>query len=493
VTQSRPKLEEEFRYIDISSIDRDTKQILDPKQLLGENAPSRARRVVSVSDVLVSMTRPNLNAVAMVPLELDGQIASTGLHVLRPVLIDARWLFYLVRSDDFISTMSTLAKGVVYPAIRSKYIRTYEIPLAPLNEQKRIADKLDTLVARIDACRARLEHVRVILKHFREAVLVSAVSGQLVRNLKDEIINPPLLPLSQVIDHLKTGPFGSALHKYDYVLNGVPVINPTHIINGRIVPSSNKTVSDSKAQELDKFRFLRGDIVLARRGIMGRCAVIGDKEEGWLCGSGSMIIRPNELVLPEFLHIFLSSLSTVNFLTSNAVGSTMTNLNQRILLKLSIPVPSITTQHKIVERVKALLTYAGHLEARLQKALVQVERLTPALLDKAFRGELVPQDPNDEPASVLLERIRAERAMQPDKPKRTRRTKRSKMTKNSVKKAILELPEDYFSFDELRHHLAGDYDKLKDIIFALLNETEPSMTQLFDETLKTIHFVRSNK
>ncbi len=102
-------------------------------------------------------------------------------------------------------------------------------------------------------------------------------------------------------------------------------------------------------------------------------------------------------------------------LEADAVGSTMVNLNQKILLGLEIQIPSATEQHEIVRRVEALFGFADRLEARYHAARAQVERLTPALLAKAFRGELVPQDPNDEPAAVLLERIHAVREAAPAK------------------------------------------------------------------------------
>jgi type I restriction enzyme S subunit len=197
VQQRQPQPEEEILYIDISSVDRETKDIRTPQRLRGAKAPSRARQVVAVNDVLVSMTRPNLNAVAIVPPEMDGEIASTGFDVLRSVAIDARWLFYIVRSSEFISAMSNLVQGALYPAVRPKDIRGFEISLAPLNEQKRIADKLDTLLARVDACRERLDRVPTVLKRFRQAVLAAATSGQLTEEWRQA--NPGLVDVNDLV------------------------------------------------------------------------------------------------------------------------------------------------------------------------------------------------------------------------------------------------------------------------------------------------------
>ncbi len=186
VQQTRPLPQERFFYIDISSINRDTKQILNSQNMTGKDAPSRARQVVATGDVLVSMTRPNLNAVAIVPNELDAQIASTGFDVLRPVGIDARWLYYLVRTENFISSMSSLVQGALYPAIRPKDIRNFTIPIAPLDEQKRIADKLDYLFARVIAGKEHLECVPHILRRFREAILIAGTSGRLTEDWRKE-------------------------------------------------------------------------------------------------------------------------------------------------------------------------------------------------------------------------------------------------------------------------------------------------------------------
>lgn len=188
--QRVPSAREQFTYIDIASVNRDTKAIESPQRLLGADAPSRARKAVRAGDVLVSMTRPNLNAVAMVPPTLDGQIASTGFDVLRGEGVDPRWLLYLVRSTEFVQNMSDLVQGALYPAIRSKDIRGFRVPLAPLPEQKRIADKLDTLLARVDACRARLDRVPALLKRFRQAALAAAMSGTLSAEWRERNPNP---------------------------------------------------------------------------------------------------------------------------------------------------------------------------------------------------------------------------------------------------------------------------------------------------------------
>ena len=160
------------------------------------------------------------------------------------------------------------------------------------------------------------------------------------------------------------------------------------------------------------------------------------------------------------------------------------------------PVPSLEEQDEIVRRIENLFAYADRLELHYQTAYTQIEQLTPNLLEKAFRGQLVTQDPNDESASALIGRIQSARAAQPIKPKRNLKDKKSrmiKMTKESVKKVIQLLPKGKFSFDDLRKNLSGDYDLLKDIVFGLLDEIEPSIEQVFDQDVKAMRFTRRLK
>jgi len=137
----------------------------------------------------------------------------------------------------------------------------------------------------------------------------------------------------------RTGPFGSALHKSDYVIQGVPVVNPMQIVDGKIIPTPSMTISDDAARKLSEFRLTSGEVVIGRRGDMGRCALVGDREDGWLCGTGSMIVRPKSDLSAEFAQRVLSSRPVIRAIESSSVGTTMTNLNQGTLANLKIVVP----------------------------------------------------------------------------------------------------------------------------------------------------------
>ena len=321
-----------------------------------------------------------------------------------------RYIYYFLRTVQF----ADILRATTVPSLRKGDVEGMQIPLAPLPEQKRIADKLDSVLARVDACRDRLDHLPALLKRFRQSILAAATSGRLTKDwLGTRSETKHSVPLQRTIQSIRTGPFGSTLHKADYVLNGTPIINPMHIVRGQISPSSGMTVDAKTAQRLVEYQLAEGDVVIGRRGEMGRCAVVTSKEVGWICGTGSMVLKPSAKLDPTYLQLFLSSPDTVRSLEGESVGSTMVNLNQKILLGLDIYYPDISEQHEIVRRVDILFAFANHLEARLATARKQVEQLTPALLAKAFRGELVPQDPADEPAAELLKRLAATRAAAP--------------------------------------------------------------------------------
>src|SRR6266487_4781961 len=179
VAQSRPN-GHEFTYVDISSINRETKRIERPAAIPCGKAPSRARQVLRAGDVLVSMTRPNLNAVAIVPPELDGSIGSTGFHVLRAKDAAPGFLYYAVQTPAFIDAMCRKVQGALYPAVRPKDISSFILPPFSLAEQQRIVAEIEKQFTRLDAGVASLRRVQAALKRYRASVLKAACEGRLV-------------------------------------------------------------------------------------------------------------------------------------------------------------------------------------------------------------------------------------------------------------------------------------------------------------------------
>ena len=390
--QRQPNVDETFVYIDISSIDRDTKRIENPQQLMGKDAPSRARKVVAAGDVLVSMTRPNLNAVALVPGELDGQIASTGFDVLRPNGVDPRWLFYNVRSADFVAAMTDLVQGALYPAVKSSDVRSYRIHLPPLTEQQRIADKLDALLARVDACRARLGRVPALLKRFRQAMLAAAVAGRLTEDWREE--NPEIeswktIRLGEIAIEVKNG-FGL---KPNESPPGTPILRISSVRPFRIDYEDIRYVSEQTT--VTPYLLRKNDLLFTRYNgsiqFVGVCALVKDLPMEPFAHPDKLIrVRLNpDIAAPGYVEIAANAPSTRDVIERLAKTSAgQTGISGSDLKSLPIPLPSLAEQHEIVRRVETLFAYADRLEARLAAAQARVTQLTPGLLAKAFRGEL---------------------------------------------------------------------------------------------------------
>lgn len=311
-------------------------------------------------------------------------------------IVTKRFLYYslLVSIDDFYG--KTHGTGMVH--ITKPVFENHEVPLPPLPEQERIVVKLDKLFAQHKKIKKALDRIPQLLKAFRQQVLTQAVTGKLLKPQKT----------GQFEDYsisIITGPFGSALHKSDYVDNGIPVINPSHIKNGRIDIDPKVSIDMAKFQSLKSWQLLKDDVILGRRGEMGRAAPV-EGSNSMLCGTGSVILRSNKID-PKFLTLYLRSDFCVNFLTNNSVGSTMVNLNQKILKSLPIPLYPIQQQQEIVGRVEGLFAKADAIEARYYKLKEKVDTLPQAILHKAFKGELVSQLPSDGDAKDLLAEIMA--------------------------------------------------------------------------------------
>lgn len=215
--------------------------------------------------------------------------------------------------------------------------------------------------------------------------------------------------LVSLIEAFITGPFGSALHKSDYVADGIPLINPMNITDGKVIPIDKMQVSPETAERLSSFKVAPSDIVIARRGDMGRCAVVQPAQKGWLCGTGSFILRFPAVLCSEYFAVCLRSPYSVELMSGNSIGNTMLNLNQTILKSILIPVPPCTEQNRIINAIFDADALLAEIANQSESLVMCVANAKSKILDLAIRGQLVPQDPADEPASVLLERIRAEK------------------------------------------------------------------------------------
>lgn len=432
--QRKPNDDELFSYIDIGSVDRNVKLIVSPTETIGSEAPSRARKVVNTGDILVSMTRPNLNAVAKVDAKLDGQIASTGFDVLKPVLVESDWIFAHVRSKKFIDTISGTSIGALYPACKASDIREYEIPLPPLAEQTRIVEKLDEVLAQVDTIKARLDGIPAILKRFRQSVLAAAVSGKLTEEwrIANEINPPEQKKLGDVITKIGQG-WSPKCENVPAEEGAWGVIKTSSVQNISFKEYENKALPESLEARAEH-ELLAGDILTTRAGPRVRCGVTAYVSETrshlMICDKVYRYRVKESDGLSKYLVYVLNSpfyLGEIEKMKTGISDSGM-NLTQTKFKQLFLLWPFIEEQKEIVRLVDQYFAFADTIEAQVKKAQARVDKLTQSILAKAFRGELVPQDPNDEPADKLLERIATARKEAEALAKAAKKAGRKKVT-----------------------------------------------------------------
>lgn len=369
-------------------------------------------------DILITKLGDPLGLACEVPNSFDSGIIVADLVRLRAntSVCSKKFIIYLLNSPVVIAQLEKHIKGSTRPRINLGIIRGLELPLPPLAEQEEIAHRLETMLAQVEATQARLARIPDIIKQFRQSVLAAAVSGKLTKEwIGISTSKRTYLTLNDVGIEVKTGPFGSALHKSDYLTGGIPIINPMHISEGKITPSLNMSISKEKFEKLAAWQLRKNDVIIGRRGEMGRAAVV-NTDGHLLCGTGSMILRVTDNALPKYLEIILRSPVAIDYFNSSSVGSTMVNLNQKIIKNLKVYFPEIEEQTEIVRRVEKLFAYADTLEQQAKAAKARVDKLTQAILAKAFRGELTADwraaNPDlisgDNSAAALLARIQAE-------------------------------------------------------------------------------------
>lgn len=371
-----------FRYIDISSIDSTLKRIIEARIIVGKDAPSRARQVVKTNDVLVATTRPNLNAVALIPTELDDQICSTGFCVLRPAtMLDPVFLFFWVQARDFVKILSGEVSGLLYPAVIDNQVRSMYIPLPPLPEQKRIAAKLQELMAEVEhartACEAQLEAAKALPSAYLRQVFET-----------EEAKKWRMRKLGEALDLHDSGLWG-----FQDLVNGIPVIRSTNFQNNGHISIDDIARVQPNIQNIEIKKLQKGDILLERSGggprqPVGRVVLFDLKGEFYF-GNFISRLRCKDDIESQFLFFYLFYLhmkgATLIF-QDQTTG--IRNLRFGEYLQLSIPLPPLTTQQRIAAELKDKIAYAENLKVAIEKQLDVIKALPQAILRKAFSGEL---------------------------------------------------------------------------------------------------------
>lgn len=329
--------------------------------------------------------------------------------VIRPHRdLNPEYIGHFFSSKQYRDRISKLARGTNINNIKQAHFENIKIPLAPINEQHRIADKLDRMLARLDAANEHLSRVAPLIKRFRQSVLAAATSGRLTAHWRTGKETEPWDKTAiHEVAEVGTGSTPLRTNRAFYADKGTPWITSS-ATQKDIVDSSDNYVTQEAIQAHRLKLYPPGTLLIAMYGegkTRGQVTELGI--HATINQACAAIRITSDKTHPKFVKLALKA--RYNEMRDMAEGGNQPNLNLQKVKNFAIPLPSLEEQSEIVRRVEKLFAFADRLEERLSQAQAAVQKLTPALLAKAFRGELVPQDPNDEPASELLKRLQESR------------------------------------------------------------------------------------
>lgn len=383
-------------------------------------------------------------------------------HIFRARLIDhlmsSQWLVYYANSEQGRAYFAEAAKQTVNLAsINLNQLRNCPVPLAPLSEQQRIVAAIEQQFTRLDAGVAVLKSAQARLKRYRAAVLKAAVEGNLTEAWRAEHIDTepasvllqrilaerrarweadlrakgkdpakgryeepaapdttelPELPegwcwarFEQASQRVTVGHVGPM--KDGYIDEGIPFLRSQNVRPNRFDPEGLKFISRSFHQQLSKSALEPGDLLIVRSGSVGIACVMPDTYAEANCSDLVIVKQPIHLN-PHYAAYYMNS-TAQDRVRAQQVGIALTHFNTQSMAAMPLPLPPLDEQEQIVTEVERRLSVVDGLEVTVEANLKRAERLRQSILREAFAGRLVPQDPNDEPASVLLERIQQER------------------------------------------------------------------------------------
>ncbi|KZN14621.1 restriction endonuclease subunit S [Marinomonas sp. TW1] len=400
-------------------------------------------RFVGIGDFILSNSmsygRPYIMAI-------EGYIHDGWFAIRLPNGIDTNYFYYLLSSSYIQNQFNQLAVGGVVKNISGDLVKKASLPIPPLAEQKRIVEKLDQVLAQVDTIKARLDGIPAILKRFRQSVLAAAVSGKLTEEWRGED------KLAQVsfneIKLIKENLIKNKVAKKDLeakegrLLHSMPkewlcvklcsvalkitdgehktpkregtgnyLLSARNVRDGYIALDNVDYVGDEEFSKLRKrCDPNKGDILISCSGSVGRVCLVDEDDKYVMVRSAALVRGIDEIIFNKFMMLALQSPMLQKNIEDSSRSTAQSNLFLGPIKELDIPLPSLEEQTEIVRLVDQYFAFANTIEQQVQKAQQRVDKLTQSILAKAFRGELVPQDPTDEPADELLKRIAAARA-----------------------------------------------------------------------------------
>ena len=383
--------------LELEDIEKDTSQLLQ-RINFSERLSKSTKNQFTKGDVLYGKLRPYLNKVIIA--DQDGY-CTTEIIPLRPnILIDGKYLFYWFKHPEFLEYVDSVSHGIQMPRLGTDAGLKAPLVLAPLNEQRRIVDKLDRIGNRQRSARNELNHIPKLIARYKQAVLAAACSSENYENGKNVDI--------QSVAKVGTGSTPLKSNSSYYAEIGTPWITSA-ATSQAFVSQASEFVTESAISDCRLKKYPVGTLLVAMygegktRGQVTELAI-----EATINQACAAIMVDESLACKDYVKLSLQA----NYLEMRelAEGGNQPNLNLSKIKTFPLFLPSLEEQNEIVRRVEERFAKIDMMEEEYQQAAKLCDRLEQATLAKAFRGELVPQNPDDEPASVLLEQVKRERS-----------------------------------------------------------------------------------
>jgi type I restriction enzyme S subunit len=527
------------------------KYILETEENISSEAiTNSSAKIFPKGSVAIAMYGATIGKTSILGVDASTNQAC-AVAIPRENITNTIFLYYLLLNEK--EAFIAKGKGGAQPNISQMIIKEHQIPLPPIAEQKEIAAQLDNLLAQVDTIKSRLDKMPDIIKKFRQSVLSAAVTGKLTEEWRFDYAQRTGKKLNavnelEIIKRKRIEVFEKETKKRlkkeeDFVniefesdseINGwaKAKLNNLIYISARIGWRGLKAeeytkegplflsvhclnygeevnfevayhISDERYYESIEIALEENDILLCKDGAgIGKIGIVKNLKERATVNSSLLVIRALEAFHYKYLFYFLSGPKLQNIVKERMTGTAVPHLFQKDIKEFVLSVPPIEEQHEIVRRVEELFAFADQIEARVSIAQKRINSMTQSILAKAFRGDLTAKWRTENPqlitgknsAEALLEKIRGEKIKEKAMPKQKRITNRlekmEKITINSLKDVLNSMPQDSFTFDELRERLTADYEDLKELLFQLLSESNPIVKQYFDSEQKMIKFKR---
>jgi type I restriction enzyme S subunit len=361
------------------------------------------KKLAEGGDILLSVRAP----VGPTNLARETVAIGRGINAIRPLGgVSTKYVLYFFKHIEPVFSGS--GTGTTFSAVTVDAVKSLSFSLAPLAEQHRIVEKIVALFSKLDKGMEMLKTVHQQLRMYRQAVLKWAFEGKEWEFKPFSDVAPSRL--GKMLDKQKnTGTLQQYLRNVNVRWLG---FDCTDIFEMRI-----------EDFEVEKYLVRKGDLLICEGGEPGRCA-IWKSEQPIAFQKALHRVRPTTEITAEFLMYFIYYLANTGGLKQYFTGSGINHLTGESLNKIPVPIPTTNTQRLLVSEIESRLSVCDKLEQIVDETLVKTQALRQSILKKAFTGQLVPQDPNDEPAEKLLERIKAARAAATTKTKATRGTRK---------------------------------------------------------------------